>query len=285
MSEQPGEQPKRPPLLFGGNLKAAASKMDKKVASRLGLGEKKDIDVDAPFEYVVAARDSIPQRTVVFRQDEARVWPAGLVAARLIDAMTSDRFAGVSLTGRGVVELGSGSGIAGIVAASCGAGFTNVTLTDLECVLVSDTRANVNSNVANFDAGCTVRVQEFIWGTSPISSTSFTHPVDILIAADVVYSQETAEKLLSVIVGFFNLHLAEDFDSEGALKTDRFPLQLLWTFGKNRMCLSWFHRALEEASLGAHNDHALELVPLAVEAISDKLQKAYKITLRKKHSG
>ena len=69
-----------------------------------------------------------------FDFDQVTVWPAGVVMARALQhpAMA------ISIAGRRVLELGSGCGVAGLVAAAMGA--AHVSLTDLPAVLPVLTR-------------------------------------------------------------------------------------------------------------------------------------------------
>ena len=66
-----------------------------------------------------------------FEFDQATVWPAGEVLARALQH--PDVFAPEQLRGKRVLELGSGCGVAGLMAAALGAG--SVSLTDLPAVL------------------------------------------------------------------------------------------------------------------------------------------------------
>jgi predicted nicotinamide N-methyase len=63
--------------------------------------------------------------------DQATVWPAGVVLARALQHPAV--FAPGALSGKNVLELGSGCGVAGLMAAAMGA--AHVALTDLPAVL------------------------------------------------------------------------------------------------------------------------------------------------------
>jgi len=69
-----------------------------------------------------------------FDFDQVTVWPAGVVMARALQHPTM----AISIAGRRVLELGSGCGVAGLVAAAMGA--AHVSLTDLPAVLPVLTR-------------------------------------------------------------------------------------------------------------------------------------------------
>jgi protein N-lysine methyltransferase METTL21D len=102
-----------------------------------------------------------------------------------------------------LLELGSGAGLAGMVAAMMGA---HVTLTDVADVLPL-LRTNVASNfstsswsqhVALRDQFGSIKVCELDW-THPEQLVNFV-PVDFILAADCVYHETLLQDLLRVIL-------------------------------------------------------------------------------------
>eukprot|EP00928_Gymnodinium_smaydae_P082043 TRINITY_DN65476_c0_g1_i1.p1 TRINITY_DN65476_c0_g1~~TRINITY_DN65476_c0_g1_i1.p1 ORF type:complete len:265 (+),score=42.80 TRINITY_DN65476_c0_g1_i1:77-871(+) len=113
-------------------------------------------------------------------------WPSGRLLARAL-AEASDVLPPIA--GRSVVELGAGPGLPGLVCAKLGA--SSVVLTDLiELVPLMDRNIELNSMEA------VVRSETLDWlkaSESPLAAknrAANAPPLDLLVAADVVYVEE-----------------------------------------------------------------------------------------------
>ena len=113
------------------------------------------------------------------------VWDSSIVLAKYLEreGHSAGRRGGL-LRGKVVLELGSGAGHAGLIAALTGHP-ASVTLTDKHELLVSGLEAALLDN--HLCSTCTATVYE--WGTpSPLHERSF----DLILAADCLYSEGTA---------------------------------------------------------------------------------------------
>ena len=118
------------------------------------------------------------------------LWTAGLALSRYLEHAHA-----VSLRGQRVLELGCGTGLAGLVAAALGA---NAVLTDIASVLPL-LQSNVDCNAAAVAAGGgTAEVAELTWGTTPIA-VDYGASFDLIIAADVIYEPAHVPLLLGVL--------------------------------------------------------------------------------------
>jgi RNA 3'-terminal phosphate cyclase (ATP) len=111
-----------------------------------------------------------------------RVWEAGIVLSRWL--ALGEAAGAPTLRGRRVLDLGAGTGIAGLAAAALGA---DVTLSDTEEALPL-LRRNVAANARTVaDAGGAARVACLDWAAPP-AELADEAPWDVVLAADVVYS-------------------------------------------------------------------------------------------------
>lgn len=124
------------------------------------------------------------------------MWPSSLVLAQYVWRQRE------SLCGRFVVELGSGTGLPGILAARLGA---NVSLTDAESK--PEVLANLRAICALNNVTC--QVSALSWGstTSGVLANILPFSADIdgkasdflILGADVLYSSEAFEPLLATV--------------------------------------------------------------------------------------
>ncbi|KAJ1973146.1 hypothetical protein H4R35_004266 [Dimargaris xerosporica] len=132
------------------------------------------------------------------------VWDCSIVLAKFLEYQC-ERL--VSLRNRRVLELGSGQGLVGLAAARLGA---TVTLTDVEFAIPALTAitqlnelsraSSVNHQSANTSGGCIESVQPLDWCTIEKNQDQFTgHPVDYIVAADVVWVDWLIEPLVNTI--------------------------------------------------------------------------------------
>ena len=163
-----------------------------------------------PFEEQLAALDGtrafFPERafdfegysdevdTVVIEQDPGltggTVWDAETVLSHYL----VETFGRKGLAGKRIIELGAGTGLAGIVAARLGA---DVVFTELDAVLPVLTRNVQRSLPANDSAACC----SLSWGSdlTAIPTVQDKVPFDLILVADCIYTPELYAPLLATI--------------------------------------------------------------------------------------
>uniref|UniRef100_A0A8C2T2P7 Valosin containing protein lysine methyltransferase n=1 Tax=Coturnix japonica TaxID=93934 RepID=A0A8C2T2P7_COTJA len=112
------------------------------------------------------------------------VWDAALVLAKFLETGS------FPLSRRAVLELGSGTGAVGIMAATLGA---DVTLTDLQ-ELQELLAVNIDNN-RHLVTG-SVRAEVLKWGQDV---SGFRPPPDYILMADCIYYEESLEPLLKTL--------------------------------------------------------------------------------------
>ncbi|KAM4690654.1 protein N-lysine methyltransferase METTL21D [Rhinophrynus dorsalis] len=118
------------------------------------------------------------------------VWDAAIVLSKFLESSQFVGPGGHRLSERSVLELGAGTGIVGIMAATLGA---NVTVTDLE-ELQDLIKMNIESNTHLITGSCQAKVLK--WG-EPV--TDFMPPPDYILMADCIYYEESLEPLLKTL--------------------------------------------------------------------------------------
>lgn len=118
------------------------------------------------------------------------IWDASVVLAKTLE-LHKDKWC----SGKRVLELGAGSGLAGLSAAALGAG--RVLLTDLHYALPNLQR-NVDSNslAGRFSSGTEVSVAELDWSNR---DTWTAERYDIVLAADVVWIEALIPDFVSAL--------------------------------------------------------------------------------------
>ncbi|PRP85080.1 hypothetical protein PROFUN_07264 [Planoprotostelium fungivorum] len=113
-----------------------------------------------------------------------RIWDGAVVLARFLEKQGNDWH-----KGKKVIELGSGTGLTGIVTAACGA---SITMTD-KAALLPLLRYNVQQNSVHYPHVMkNTTVDELLWGDdTPAWSKS-----DIIIGADLTYDFEDLPLLI-----------------------------------------------------------------------------------------
>ncbi|KAK7489222.1 hypothetical protein BaRGS_00019600 [Batillaria attramentaria] len=114
------------------------------------------------------------------------VWDAALVLSRYLE--TADFSDGRDLESKTVIELGSGTGAVGLVAASFGA---NVIVTDLP-EFVPLMEFNIRANAEKLRGKMEAR--PLTWGHTP--SEDFPASPDYILIADCIYYEESLEPLV-----------------------------------------------------------------------------------------
>ncbi|KAJ7591388.1 putative methyltransferase-domain-containing protein [Mycena floridula] len=114
-----------------------------------------------------------------------RPWPAGQVLARFLVSRGPN-----SLAGKHVVELGSGTGLVGLVAAQLGA--KQVSITDRSPLLPI-----MEQNIAMNHLSSSVHATELNWGeTIP---DAIPEKIDLIVAADCVYFEPAFPLLVQTL--------------------------------------------------------------------------------------
>lgn len=117
-----------------------------------------------------------------------KIWDAGRALSRLLPTMSD------SLRGKKVVELGSGTGIVGLTAATEGA---TVCLTDGAGSVLPNIEANIEAN----DLRHLTDVRCLQWGNEEqIAAVSALGPFDMIIGSDLLYSPESFPELVDTLV-------------------------------------------------------------------------------------
>ncbi|CAH2327895.1 Hypothetical predicted protein [Pelobates cultripes] len=113
------------------------------------------------------------------------VWDAAIVLAKYLESPEGPRMKEAS-----VLELGSGTGIVGIMAGSLGA---NVILTDLE-ELQDLMKMNIDRNADLITGSCQAKVLK--WGEDV---TEFMPPSNYILMADCIYYEESLRPLVKTL--------------------------------------------------------------------------------------
>ncbi|XP_062886982.1 EEF1A lysine methyltransferase 3-like [Mobula hypostoma] len=115
----------------------------------------------------------------------AYVWEAGVALCRFFEKQNA------SFTAKRVIELGSGTGIVGILATLLGG---EVTVTDKPSIL-----KQIENNVSiNIPSACRhrVKVRALTWGED---HTSFPSDYDFILGSDIVYSSVSYPALMDTL--------------------------------------------------------------------------------------
>ena len=127
-------------------------------------------------------------------------------AERMLDLFERDRELAASVAGARVLELGSGTGLAGLAAVVLGA--QSVAFTD-QAAVMDVLQANALPNLTAAQRA-RVRFDVLQWGTDdpdhPLAPTSSGPRFDIIIGADLVYAREAMQPLIHTIRRFGGRH-------------------------------------------------------------------------------
>ncbi|KAG5536036.1 hypothetical protein RHGRI_023732 [Rhododendron griersonianum] len=122
----------------------------------------------------------------------AVLWDSGVVLGKFLEHAVESGM--MLLRGKKVVELGSGCGLVGCIAALLGA---EVTLTDLPDRLRL-LRKNIETNLYG-DVRGSAAVSELIWGEEPDRELIDPSP-DFVFGSDIIYSEGAVMDLLATLV-------------------------------------------------------------------------------------
>ncbi|XP_077123447.1 protein N-lysine methyltransferase METTL21D [Ranitomeya variabilis] len=116
------------------------------------------------------------------------VWDAAIVLSKFMERRESAE-PGL-FTGKAAVELGSGTGIVGIMAATLGADVTVTDLEDLQDLMIM----NIKRNSALITGSCQAKVLK--WGEDV---SGFSSSPDYILIADCIYYEESLQPLLKTL--------------------------------------------------------------------------------------
>lgn len=116
------------------------------------------------------------------------VWDAAIVLSKFLERRECVE-PGL-FSGRSVVELGSGTGIVGIMAATLGADVTVTDLEDLQDLM----KTNIEKNSALITGSCQAKVLK--WGEDILD---FSPSPDYVLMADCIYYEESLKPLLKTL--------------------------------------------------------------------------------------
>ncbi|XP_066933657.1 protein N-lysine methyltransferase METTL21D-like [Clytia hemisphaerica] len=117
------------------------------------------------------------------------VWDAAIVLAKFLDGKYFTSNETLTLQGKSVVELGSGTGLVGLVAAMNGA---SVRITDLnELVPLMEKNIEANQHLLQGNA----KAESLKWGVD----LEMKMKADIILIADCIYYDESLEPLVNTM--------------------------------------------------------------------------------------
>lgn len=123
----------------------------------------------------------------------AVMWDSGVVLAKFLEHSVDSGM--LLLQGKKVVELGSGCGLVGCVAALLGG---QVFLTDLPDRLRL-LKKNVEANLGHGNVRGSATVMELLWGDDPDQDLIEQKP-DYVLGSDVIYSEEAVADLVATLL-------------------------------------------------------------------------------------
>jgi predicted nicotinamide N-methyase len=131
------------------------------------------------------------------------VWPSAVILSDFIIAHAN------LFKGKHILELGSGTGLSGLIAAVVGA--SSVTLTDAAhaTAVLQNCLLNVQLN-AHLFRECNVKVRGLSWGvfSGDVLFGMCDPPPDIIIAADCFYDSEDFDHVLATVAFFLRTNPA-----------------------------------------------------------------------------
>ncbi|KAJ3758049.1 putative methyltransferase-domain-containing protein [Lentinula raphanica] len=168
------------------------------------------------------------------------VWPAGQILSNYLIKQGSD-----FMQGKHVVELGSGTGLVGLIAAKLGAG--RVWITD-QASLLDIMQQNLSLNRLQ----CNCEVAELNWGTS--IPTAMSSP-DVILAADCVYFEPAFPLLVRTLDSLATDKTQVFFCYKKRRKADkRF-------FGMLKKKFTW-HEVMDDPNRDLYNRESITLIKL-----------------------
>mmetsp|Transcript_17227 Transcript_17227/g.25848 ORF Transcript_17227/g.25848 Transcript_17227/m.25848 type:complete len:271 (-) Transcript_17227:117-929(-) len=128
------------------------------------------------------------------------VWTATIQFSKYLEKRNKNK--NPSFAGIRILELGCGTGMVGIIAASLGA---DVTLTDLPKIYLRAAKNIERNKKAIEEAGGKARACEFTWGDrKAVLVAKDAPPFDIILASEVIYTKESGELFLDAMQHIFS---------------------------------------------------------------------------------
>lgn len=130
----------------------------------------------------------------------AVMWDSGIVLAKFLEHAADANL--LQLQQKKVVELGSGCGLAGCVAALLGGDVILTDLTDRLKLL----QKNVTENARKLTKRGSARVMELTWGEDLEKELLEPQQADFVIASDVVYNEDVVPDLIDTLRALCGSH-------------------------------------------------------------------------------
>ncbi|RUP52329.1 putative methyltransferase-domain-containing protein [Jimgerdemannia flammicorona] len=148
------------------------------------------------------------------------VWDAGLVLSKYLEKLSSEPSQTMIKSRARVIELGSGTGLVGLVFARC--------FPDAECIVLTDKSAslpllkkNLLENAVTGSKTSRVVVEELDWEHTDLIGTALAGPYDVVLLSDCLWYPPIYEPLvksLSAVAGPSTIVILayekRDFDKE-----------------------------------------------------------------------
>ena len=152
--------------------------------------------------------DVSPTKSLTIKQNldygyAGEVWDASLVMGYFMLNSNSDKV--ITFQNKAFIELGAGTGMLGLIAASKNA--SRVVLTDKgTCIGMLNDNYETNKHLLN---GAAVEVKELDW-TNKNDLTKIEGHFDYIIGSDLVWKEELIKPLHDVIEHLMNMNVSED---------------------------------------------------------------------------
>jgi hypothetical protein len=168
------------------------------------------------------------------------LWPVSVLLAHYL---ASERGQSL-LKGRRVVELGAGCGLPSLVACHFGASVVVTDGNDIVLDLLKENIANVKSQQPSAD----ITARHLIWGKRSHLDPLSRHPIDVIVAADVVQWPSVVEPLLQTVKALLWSSLVQQQQQQHDSVTDApsTPVFLLGIVNRAQSTFDLFFRLADE---------------------------------------
>ena len=135
-------------------------------------------------------------QSAFFSDISARVWPAASALVAAVVAIAADQSLNILVHRRRLVELGAGTGVAGLAIAAAGVGAADALLTDGDSDAVARLAAAVQLNASVLT--CPVRVSALEWGRDCPKADETPH---LVVGSDLLYDPLDMPALATTLHG------------------------------------------------------------------------------------